>query len=230
MSEPQLPRTSTNASETWAVWRIDDNANTFLVHAQLTREEAVQLVAELEARGHKQTYWAEREVKEARTVSPNIRLATEGDLDAIRSIYNHYVTASTCTFQIEPETPKERAEWFSARSSTHPGIVAELDGTVVGWAALSPWKSRCAYARSAEASVYVRPDMHRRGIGRALLTDLIVKAKAAGLHTLIGGACTEQGASLALQQAFGFVLVGCFREVGYKFDRWLDVVYMQLML
>ena len=72
--------------------------------------------------------------------------------------------------------------------------------------------------------------MHRRGIGRELLADLIAKGGAAGLHTIIGGTCTEQVGSLALQEAFGFARVGCFREVGNKFGRWLDVAYMQLML
>ena len=101
---------------------------------------------------------------------------------------------------------------------------------MVGWAALSPWKSRCAYARSAEASVYVRPDHHRRGVGRALLADLIERARTAGLHTVLGGTCTEHPGSLALQEALGFERVGCLREVGFKFGRWLDVAYTQLIL
>jgi phosphinothricin acetyltransferase len=159
-----------------------------------------------------------------------IRPAVAGDLEAIRAIYNHFVARSTCTFQIEPETAEEREAWFRERSESHPVAVAELDGRVVGWAALSPWKSRCAYAKSAEASVYVHHEHHRRGIGRALLLDLIERARAAGLHTLIGGTCSEQHASLVLQTALGFELVGTFRQVGRKFDRWLDVTYMQLVL
>ena len=103
-----------------------------------------------------------------------------------------------------------------------------MAGEVVGWAALSAWKSRCAYARSVEASVYIRHDLHRRGLGRALMLDLIERAQAAGHHTIIGGACTEQAASLALQESLGFERVACFREVGYKFGRWLDVAYMKM--
>ena len=163
-------------------------------------------------------------------MKPILRSATRNDLPAIRDIFNHYVATSTCTFQIDPETEEERAEWFRNRGPAHPVTVAEMEGEVVGWAALSPWKSRCAYARSAEASVYVRHDMHRRGVGRALLADLIERGRAAGLHTIIGGACTEQPASLALQEALGFERVGSFREVGFKFGRWLDVAYMQLLL
>jgi L-amino acid N-acyltransferase YncA len=159
-----------------------------------------------------------------------IRLATFEDLGAIREIYSYYVARSTCTFQLEPETGEERLEWFRKRSALHPATVAELDGEVVGWAALSPWKSRAAYARSVEFSVYVRHDLHRGGIGRALMVDLIERARAAGHHTVIGGACTEQAASIALQEALGFERVACFREVGFKFGRWLDVAYLQLFL
>jgi phosphinothricin acetyltransferase len=159
-----------------------------------------------------------------------IRPATAADLEPIRAIFNYYVARSTCTFQIEPETAAERAAWFRERSARHPVTVGTAGDEVIGWAALSPWKSRCAYADSAEASVYVRHEHHRRGIGRALLLDLIDRARAAGLHTVIGGACSEQAASLALQAALGFEPVGTFRAVGRKFDRRLDVTYMQLVL
>lgn len=159
-----------------------------------------------------------------------IRLATEDDLAAVRDVYNYYVARSTCTFQIEPETEAERLAWFRNRSAAHPVTVAEAADQVVGWGALSPWKSRGAYARSVEASIYVHHDFHRRGIGRALLLDLIERARQAGHHTIIGGTCTEQGASLALQKSLGFQQVAHFREVGYKFGRWLDVVYMQFFL
>lgn len=160
----------------------------------------------------------------------NIRLATIDDLAAVREIYNYYVARSTCTFQIELDTEAERLAWFRDRSPAHPVTVAEVAGQVIGWGALSPWKSRCAYARSVEASIYIHHEHHRRGLGRALLVDLIERARQLGHHTLIGGACTEQTASLALQQSLGFEQSAHFREVGYKFDRWLDVTYMQLFL
>lgn len=159
-----------------------------------------------------------------------IRPIIEADLEAVRLIYNHYVATSTCTFQIDPDTADERLAWFRDRGPAHPIVVAELGGEVVGWGALSPWKSRCAYARSVEASVYVRHDLHRRGVGRSLLAELIRLARAVGHHTVLGATCTEHPASLALQEAFGFARVGCHREVGHKFGRWLDVAYTQLML
>ena len=159
-----------------------------------------------------------------------IRLATAADLEAIRAIYNYYVTHSTCTYQIELETAEERAAWFRDRSHLHPVTVAESDGVVIGWASLSPWKSRCGYVQTVEASVYIHHDHHRRGLGKALLLDLIDRAKALGLHTIIGGACTSQTASLALQAALGFETIGTLRQVGRKFGRWLDVTHTQLLL
>jgi L-amino acid N-acyltransferase YncA len=220
--------TDTRPADRWAVWRTDDTGNSFVVRDRLTRDEAARVAAEFEARGHKQTYWIEPERSDRAEV--RIRLATAADLGAVRDIYNYYVATSTCTFAIEPETAEEREAWLRDRGPAHPAIVAEAEGAVVGWGALSPWKSRRGYSQSAEASVYIRHDMHRKGIGRVLLADLIARGRAAGLHTIIGGACTEHPASLALQEALGFVRVAYFREVGYKFGRWLDVAYLQLML
>lgn len=159
-----------------------------------------------------------------------IRPATADDLESVRAIYNYYVAHSTCTYQIEPETAEERAAWFRKRSDKHPVTVAVRDGVVIGWAALSPWSGRCGYALAAEASVYIHHEHHRRGLGKALLLDLIERARAVGLHTILGATSSDQTASLALQKSLGFEVTGTFREVGRKFDRWLDVTYTQLML
>ena len=159
-----------------------------------------------------------------------IRHATAADLPFIAGVMNHYIATSTCTFHLEPRTPEDYAAWFHGRTDAHPVTVAELDGDVAGFAYLSPWRPREAYRRSVEGSVYVHPDRHRRGIGRVLLTDLIERARSLGHRTLIGGACTEADASLALQRALGFRTVGVLKDVGYKFGRWLDVEHTQLML
>jgi phosphinothricin acetyltransferase len=167
------------------------------------------------------------------TTPTRVRLATADDLPAIRAIYDHYVLTSTCTFQTEPRGDEEQRLWLMQHSPEHyPVTVAEdgHHGTVVGWGSLSPWNPRQAYARTAEASIYVRHDLRRRGVGRALLADLIARAKAAGHHVLIGGACTEQHESMALQESLGMVRVALFCEVGFKFGRWLDVAYYQLIL
>ena len=164
-------------------------------------------------------------------MTTRLRDATEGDLGAIRAIYNHYVAASTCTFQIEPDTEEDRLAWFSGRAEAHPVIVAEDPaGEVVAWASLSPWNRRAGYRHTVEASFYVRHDHHRRGIGRAMLEELIARASSHGHRAILGGVTADQLASIALQEAMGFERVALFREVGHKFGRWLDVVYLQLLL
>lgn len=163
-------------------------------------------------------------------IDPLIRLATIGDLDVINEIYNHYVLTSTCTYQEEPETREARLAWFQSHGEAHPVTVADVDGEVAGWASLSLYKPRSGYRHSTEFSVYIRHDHHRRGLGRALLTDLIERARAIGHHALIGGASADQTASLGLQASLGFERVAHFREVGQKFGRWLDVIYFQLTL
>src|SRR5215468_6902659 len=96
----------------------------------------------------------------------SIRLATEHDLEAIRAIYNYYVQHSTCTYQIVLDTAEERLAWFRGRDlKVHPVTVAESDGKVIAWASLSPWNKRCGYVTTAEASVYVHHEQHRRGLG-----------------------------------------------------------------
>jgi phosphinothricin acetyltransferase len=162
--------------------------------------------------------------------APSIRDATAADLDAINDIYNHYVRTSTCTYQRDPETGEARRAWFAAHGGAHPVTVAVLGGEVVGWGALSGFRDRWGYRYTVENTVYVRHDLHGRGIGRALLADLIERARRLGHHTIIAGISAEQEASVRLHRAAGFVDTARLREVGHKFERWLDVVFMQLML
>src|SRR5436190_8472546 len=129
----------------------------------------------------------------------SIRLAVEADLRSINDIYNYYVLNSTCTYQIEPETEEARRTWFAAHGERHPVVVAEWEGEVVGWGSLSKFRERAAYDQSVEASVYVRHDQLGRSIGRVLLVDLVERAKKLGYHTMLGGASSDQAASLKLQ-------------------------------
>ena len=161
---------------------------------------------------------------------PHIRLATEADLPAINAIYNHYVAHSTCTYQLAPESAGARLAWFHRRDVAHPVTVAEIGGEVVGWASLNVFNPREAYARTVENSVYIHHRHHRRGLGRAMLADLIARARALDHHTIIAGISAEQTASLRLHAGFGFEKIGRLREVGFKHGQWLDVVSMQLML
>ena len=159
-----------------------------------------------------------------------IRLATEADIVAINDIYNHYVLHSTCTYQDEPEPIEGRQSWFSHHGEKHPVTVAEANGQVAGWASLSPYHPRSAYRHTVENSVYVHHEHHRRGIGSALLRDLIDRSRAIGHRAIIAGIDGEQAASVALHTKFGFQKVGHLVQVGFKFGRWLDVIYMELLL
>ena len=160
-----------------------------------------------------------------------LRLATAADLAAINDIYNYYVPRSTCTYQLEAETIADRQAWFREHSpDKHPVVVAEIDERVVGWGSLSKFRERAAYAPTVEASIYIHHEMQRRGLGKLLLVDLIARARAAGFHSIMGGASADQTASIALQESLGFKQVARLVEVGYKFGQRLDVVYLQLML
>lgn len=159
-----------------------------------------------------------------------VRRATAADLPAINDIYNYYVLHSTATYQIEPERLEDRERWFTSHGPQHPVIVAEAGVEVVGWGSLSHYNRRAAYARTVENSVYVRHDLRRRGVGSALLAELIRLARQLGHHTIIAGIDADQAASFALHKRFGFTKVGHMKELGHKFGRWLDVMYMQLIL
>ena len=159
-----------------------------------------------------------------------LRDARAHDLEAINAIYNYYVEHSTCTYQETPESIEGRREWFARHGSLHPVIVAEIDGRVAGWGSLSAYHSRCAYRYTVEDSVYVAQPFQGRGIGSAILGNLIERGRVIGHHAVIAAIDADQPASIALHARFGFELVGRFHQVGFKFDRWLDVAYMELLL
>lgn len=161
---------------------------------------------------------------------PLLRPATRDDLLAINEIYNHYVLHSTCTYQTVPSTAEERQTWFDSHGAKHPVIVADEQGTIVGWGSLSAFHPRQAYEHSVENSVYLRHEWRGNGVGSLLLNELLVQAKALGHHTVIGLIDASQEASLALHAKFGFKESARLKEVGYKFGRWLDVIYVQKML
>lgn len=163
-------------------------------------------------------------------LDPVIRLATPADLESINAIYNHYVATSTCTYAEEPDSFADRSVWFAEHQGSHPATVCEVGGRVVGWASLSEYRGRCGYRFTVESSVYVSHDHHGAGIGKALMRDLIERARALGHHTIVAGVSADQTASRGLHEHLGFVQVAHFREVGFKFGRWLDVVFLQLLL
>jgi L-amino acid N-acyltransferase len=161
---------------------------------------------------------------------PHIRAARREDCPAMCAIYNHYVEHDTCTYRTDPEPLDERLQWFERHGGVHPIFVVEDEGRVVGWASLSPYNPRQGYRMTVEDSIYLDHRWRGRGLGTALLRRLIEAAAQAGHHRIIAAISAEQAGSVALHQKLGFVLAGRLNEVGHKFGRWLDVVYLQLTL
>ncbi|MEQ9318353.1 MAG: N-acetyltransferase family protein [Polyangiaceae bacterium] len=160
-----------------------------------------------------------------------LRAAEARDAAAIADIYNHEILTSTATFDTQPVTVDNRVAWLAAHEApSRPVVVAEIAGDVVGWASLSSWSERCAYARAAEVSVYVHRDHRGRGIGAALLADLVRRGRQADLGVLLARICTEGEASIALHRRQGFSTIGIMRRVGEKFGRVLDIELMDLQL
>lgn len=159
-----------------------------------------------------------------------IRKAEQSDVPAITEIYNEAILETTATFDIEPKSVADRSDWLAAHDDRHPVIVADLDGQVVGWAALTQWSDRAAYDDTAETALYVHSAFRGRGIGRRLNGEIIEAAKRQGFHTLIARMTAGNVISVHLNIAAGFVDVGTLREVGRKFGQLLDVRIMQKLL
>ncbi len=159
-----------------------------------------------------------------------VRSATRADAGAINAILNPYIEKSTATFITEPKTLEQRLAWFDEHLDKHPVIVAECEGIVVGFGALSTFRARAAYAQTAEVAVYIREDFHRRGIGRTIIGELTTRAGRLGHHTLVGVCCAESEASIGLLESCGFIRAGHLHQVGMKFGRWLDIVLLELLI
>ena len=159
-----------------------------------------------------------------------MRLATLEDAPAIMAIYNVEVESHTSTFDLVTRTLDEQRTWLAQRSGAFSAVVASIGDEVVGFASLSPYKERAAYRTTVEDSVYVSRDHPRLGIGRTLMDHVIGIAADSGFHSIVARIEASGTASRALHESCGFQLVGVEREVGRKFNRWLDVAVMQLML
>lgn len=169
-------------------------------------------------------FWAEGAVFLA------IRAARGSDLATILDIYNDAVVTTTATFDTVPRSIEGQVAWLEEHGHPYPVIVWEEDGRVLGWGSLSPYHTRPAYRFTAEASVYVDKDARRRGVGEALLRELVALGTGKGFHTLLDRIAEGNEASMRLAEKTGFRRTGTLEEVGSKFGRWLDVATYQYRL
>tara|TARA_B110000459_G_scaffold149227_1_gene162602 strand:+ start:466 stop:972 length:507 start_codon:yes stop_codon:yes gene_type:complete len=165
-------------------------------------------------------------------MTPTLRSATAEDISAVQAIYAHHVLHGTGTFEIDPPSVESmRSRWLTLSSQGYPYLVVEVEGEVIGFGYLGPFRERPAYRHTVEDSIYLHPDKRGKGVGNKLLTALIEAATKLGftqMIALIGD--SDNRASVAVHARCGFETTGTIRQVGQKFDRWLDVVIMQRAL
>ncbi len=160
-----------------------------------------------------------------------IRLATEKDLAGILEIYNDAIVTTTAVYNYKPHTMEMRKKWFEDKvKSNIPVLVAEGNNQVAGFASYGPFRAWRAYKYSIEHSVYVHPHFRQQGIAKKLLHELIGTAKQKEVHTIIAGIDANNLISIYLHKQFGFEEIAHFKEVGYKFGKWLDLKFYQLIL
>ena len=158
-----------------------------------------------------------------------IRTASKNDLSSITEIYNHAVLNTTATFDLEPKSISQKKDWFERHTGKYTIIVALEDDIIVGWASLSPWSDRCAYSNTADIAVYIKEGFRGKGIGSRLLEELLKRGTENRLHTAIAKICSENEVSMNLFKKSGFKDIGTMKEVGYKFEKKLDVHLMQII-
>ncbi|WP_291426539.1 GNAT family N-acetyltransferase [Deinococcus sp.] len=160
-----------------------------------------------------------------------VRAATREDVPAILDIYNEAVLNTTASYDLEPVSLESRLDWYDHKTrGGWPVLVAEQGGQVDGFATFGPFREKAGYAGTAEHSVYVRAGQRGSGLGLRLMQALIAEARKMDLHVLVGGIDADNAGSIAFHARLGFEQVAHMKQVGRKFDRWLDLVFMQLTL
>lgn len=159
-----------------------------------------------------------------------IRPARPDDAQALLDIYNHYVTQTCISFETEALDEAEMRRRIAAVVGDYPFLVAEASGCIAGYCYAHPWKERAAYARTLETTIYLSPRHMGCGLGRRLMAELIGECRRRGAHALVACITADNERSIAFHERLGFRRVSLFREVGRKFDRWLDVADLQLLL
>lgn len=160
-----------------------------------------------------------------------MRAATAADLPEILEIYNDAILNTTSVYSEKPHTLEMRQTWFNERKQAgFPVIVAVQDGNVAGFATYGHFRIWPCYRYTIEHSVYVRKESRGQGISKLLLNEVIDDARKAGMHAMIAGIDSENDISLKLHLQYGFEQVARFKEVGFKFNRWLDLIFLELIL
>ena len=160
-----------------------------------------------------------------------VRAAIATDADAIARIYNYYVENTVITFEEEAvSAPDMAARIAEAQGLSLPWLVAEVDGSIAGYAYARRWRPRSAYRYSAETTIYLARGYEGRRVGTTLYSALLPLLRERGIHVAIGGVALPNDASVALHEKLGFERVATFSQVGFKHDRWVDVAYWQLVL
>jgi phosphinothricin acetyltransferase len=160
-----------------------------------------------------------------------IRDATADDAKPIASIYNHFVLNTSISFEEEAVSDRDMAQRIAdVRAAGLPWLVVEDSQAVIGYAYATKWRVRHAYRYSVESSVYLSPEKAGQGIGTSIYTELLDRLRDGGYRLAIGGIALPNVGSVALHEKLGFEKVAQFKEVGFKFDRWVDVGYWQLSL
>lgn len=160
-----------------------------------------------------------------------VRPAALNDLEAILEIVNHAILHTTANYNYEPQTLEVQRQWFlDKRQHGFPVLAAELDGQVVGYGAYGTFREKIGYQYTVEHSVYVRQNHYGKGVGRLLMDELIRLAKAQNLHVMIGAIDAANAESIAFHSKFGFRECGVLHQAGFKFGKWLDLLFMQLVL
>jgi len=159
-----------------------------------------------------------------------VRNAREGDLPGILEIYNDSVLTSTATFELKTQTVKSQLEWFQNHGKSYPPIVAVASAKVLGYCSISQFQKTNGYYKTVELSVYVEKNSRRKGIATRLVGEIIERARVLGYHAIISSIANSNKPSVRLHKNFGFRRVGCLREVGFKFSKWQDTTYYELIL
>lgn len=159
-----------------------------------------------------------------------IRACLPSDAAQLCEIYNYYVRETVVTFEEEPVAERNMEQRIREVSEGLPWLVWEQGGSIVGYAYATPWKVRSAYRHSIESTVYLSPSFVGCGIGTRLYQALVTELRRRKVHCAVGGIALPNPASIALHEKLGFSEIGRFREIGWKFGRWIDVGYWQLML